>query len=103
MAEASRRTGSAGISTAMPQSVPTGECLVLRHFLSLSPSPTHAQPARLSECGKSQNRLLSRLYKSFPNEPVLRELRPSDSETHLVFSGDDEEKQSRSRSIWDWF
>ena len=25
-----------GISTAIPQSVPTGECLALRHFLSLT-------------------------------------------------------------------
>jgi hypothetical protein len=36
MAEASRRTGSAGISTAMPQSVSSGECLALRHFFSLA-------------------------------------------------------------------
>jgi hypothetical protein len=36
MAEASRRTGSAGISTAMSQSVSTGECLALRHFFSLA-------------------------------------------------------------------
>jgi hypothetical protein len=36
MAEASRRTGSASISTAIPQSVSTGEWLALRDFLYLT-------------------------------------------------------------------
>jgi len=43
---------------------------------------------------------LSRLYKSFPNETVLSELRLSDSEIRLVVFGDDKEGQS---FFWDWF
>ncbi len=43
---------------------------------------------------------LSRLYKGFPNETVLSELRLSESEIHLVVFGDDKERQS---FFWNWF
>jgi GTPase-associated protein 1 len=46
---------------------------------------------------------LSRLYKSFPNESALRELRLPVSDVRLVVSGEDEEKRNPFNRLWDWF
>jgi hypothetical protein len=46
---------------------------------------------------------LSRLYKNFPNESALRELRLPNADFDLVVSGEDEVKRSSFNRLWDWF